>query len=639
MSRTVAPSGWSILVRHAAAALACAAVVTTPGRAAIDTPRYRTHADLTTEQQAIAKAHAPLAKVIEIGKSRQGRSLWAVEIAGRGGAPVATRPGLLIVANLEGDGLTGSELALLAIDTLTTGYATSPEIKRQLDSTVFYIVPRLNPDAAEESFAAVRTGRRTTFAPFDADNDGRVDEDGPEDLNKDGLITMMRVKDPAGPYTTLADDPRLMKRADPQKGESGGWALYWEGLDNDGDGFYNEDGTGGADLDRNFPHQYPYYAPDAGRHMVSEPETRALVDFAIAHRNIAGILTFGASDNLVSTTGGRAATIDMVAFANEATIAARGVGLVKDAQPTPFFGGGPIDGTEFAPPARPAAPQRPPAPRPATTIHAADLEFFRSTGEKYKELTGIRQVAAARKPAGALFEWGYFQFGVPAFSTPGWGAKAAPRSGEAAPRTDTAAGARTGTAAPPSSAASDTAATGTAADDLALLKWLDGEKVDGFVAWAPFTHPTLGAIEIGGFRPYAANAPAAALAELGKTHTAFILHLSTLVPRIAIVQATVTAHGGGLFRIKAEIENRGTWPTALQHAVTARAVKPVLVQLGVEPAAIVSGNPKTNVLPSLAGSGRREKYEWIVRGKPGQQVTLKVVAEKGGTATETLTLK
>ena len=39
-----------------------------------------------------------------------------------------------------------------------------------------------------------------------------------------------------------------------QKGEAGGWSVYWEGVDSDGDGFLNEDGVGGVELDRNFPH-------------------------------------------------------------------------------------------------------------------------------------------------------------------------------------------------------------------------------------------------------------------------------------------------------------------------------------------------------------------------------------------------
>ncbi len=90
-----------------------------------------------------------------------------------------------------------------------------------------------------------------------------------------------------------------MKRADPKKGESGAYRLFTEGMDNDGDGFINEDPPGGVDINRNFAHEYPYNKPDAGPHMVSEAESRALMDWVLAHRNIAAILTFGESDNLI----------------------------------------------------------------------------------------------------------------------------------------------------------------------------------------------------------------------------------------------------------------------------------------------------------------------------------------------------
>jgi hypothetical protein len=73
--------------------------------------------------------------------------------------------------------------------------------------------------------------------------------------------------------------------------------------------------------------------------------------------------------------------------------------------------------------------------------------------------------------------------------------------------------------------------------------------------------------------------------------------------------------------------------------VRSRSVKPTMVQLGVDPGNIVSGAPKTSFFPTLAGSSRRLTYEWIIKGKPGSTVTLKVVAEKAGTATSTLTLK
>jgi len=64
-----------------------------------------------------------------------------------------------------------------------------------------------------------------------------------------------------------------------------------------------------------------------------------------------------------------------------------------------------------------------------------------------------------------------------------------------------------------------------------------------------------------------------------------------------------------------------------------------MVQLGVDPNDLVSGSPKTNFFQSLAGSGRRQSYDWIIRGKPGTSITLKVVSLKGGTDTATLKLE
>mgnify|MGYP001129753733 FL=1 len=99
------------------------------------------------------------------------------------------------------------------------------------------------------------------------------------------------------------------------------------------------------------------------------------------------------------------------------------------------------------------------------------------------------------------------------------------------------------------------------------------------------------------------------------------------------------AHGGGVYRLKAEVENAGFWPTSLAHGQTARAVKPTMVRLGVDPGAVLSGSAKTNFLPVLAGSGSRAKYEWLIRGKTGQTVELLVQSEKGGSATARITLK
>jgi hypothetical protein len=57
-------------------------------------------------------------------------------------------------------------------------------------------------------------------------------------------------------------------------------------------------GTDGVNLNRNFQHEYLYFQPHVGPHMVSEVESRALADFVHDRHNIAAVLTFSAYDNL-----------------------------------------------------------------------------------------------------------------------------------------------------------------------------------------------------------------------------------------------------------------------------------------------------------------------------------------------------
>jgi hypothetical protein len=644
--------------------------------AAADFTRYHTYRELSAALNAAVNAHPDLAKLVSIGKTREGRDIWAVEIAKQGGPPVDGRPALLIAANFEGDHVIGSALAFYTVDFLLNAYPADAAVKQRLETSVIYVVPRVNPDGAEQMFASVKALRRTNTTPFDADNDARTDEDGPDDLNKDGVITVMRAKDPKGPYMISPDDPRLMKRTDPAKGESGGWALYTEGIDNDGDGFINEDGPGGVDINRNFMHQYPYFATDAGRYMVSEAETRALLEYVLKHRNIAAILTFGESDNLIAAAGraGVTAGINLIDFAERSNAGARRVGIMPD-----LGGGGGrggrgggggmfVFGGEGGPGGRgaqaPAAGRGGAGVQPATTVNAADAEYLTAISSKYRELTGLRSTGFTRAPAGAFFDYGYFQYGVPSFSTPGWGLPGGARPagpGGGAPGGDAAArpaGPPTGAAAGMAAMAGGTgqrgggrgggggAGAGSESDaipegiDLRLLQWMDSEKIDGVVNWTPFKHPTLGDVEVGGFKPYVTvNPPAAKIADLGAGHAKFVVYLTSLFPKVKIAKAEATALGGGIYRITADVENAGYLPTALAQGLVARSVKPIMVQLGVPPETIITGSDKTSFIPALAGAGTRQSYEWVIKAKPGSSITLKAVSQKGGTDTATLTLQ
>jgi hypothetical protein len=624
-------------LRAAGVAAAGLAVVAATGRAplaAADYTKYHTYDELTAALRELAKAHSSMAKLVEVAKSRDGRTVWAIEIANPAGTPVAQRPALLIAANFEGDQLIGSALALYAAEQLLTGYASNATIKQRLDSHAFYIVPRVNVDGAEAMFGAVKAARKTNSAKNDADNDGRLDEDGPEDLNKDGFISVMRVKDPNGPYMLHPDDPRLLKRADAAKGEAGGYSVYWEGIDNDGDGFINEDGPGGVDLNRNFQHQYPYYTPDAGPHMISEPESRGMMDYVIARRNIAAILTFGESDNLIAspTAAGAhapASVVDLIGFANASIQGARETGRFQ--APQQFGGRGFFPGGGGRGAAAAAAAAGRPTP-PATTVAATDLEYFRTVGDRYRELTGLRATPATRIPGGAFFEYGYYQFGVPSFSTPGWGIGASaegagPRGGAGAPA---GAGAR-GAGGPPAGAGGRGAGgpegagpgrggaggqgRADAAFDLRLLRGWTREdrrlrRLDALQA------PDAGRRRDRRLQAVRPQQPAGrADAELGKSHTEFVTYLASLFPKVNIASTEVTSLGGGLYRVKAEVENTGFLPTASAQGVRSRSVAPTMVQLGVDPDDIVSGTPKTSFFPALAGSGRRQDLRMDRQGQ------------------------
>jgi len=616
-------------------ALVVAVVLATPAVSAGQAASYLDFDAFTRELRAVTGA-SNLATMESLGTTLGGRDVWMVRVGDPSGVPLDERPGLLVVGTLEGDHLVGSQLILEAIRYLLKN-AGDEAVKTALSDRVFYFFPRLNPDGAEAMFASVKTNRRTNTRPWDDDNDGRVDEDGPEDLNGDGYITVMRVPDPAGRYMIDPSDARVMKRADPSKGESGRFTLYWEGTDNDGDGFINEDGPGGVDLNRNFQHAYPYWKADAGPHMVSEVETRALMDFTLAHRNIAAIVTFGESDNLVTPpdargalAGAKVAALPGFADASNAGVFNKGVVSSGGGGGRRGGGGGRGGGTSYLRGAQPGRDNDPSSgTRPATTVATQDQVYFKAVSDAYKRITGIETVPMHRVAEGAFFQFGYFQFGVPSFSTTGWGLP----STEAAPQPRSGRGEPRGGAAGPG-------ASGDSRTDASLLADLEAAGITPFSDWRSYRHPDLGDVEIGGFLPYVThNPPADQLPELGRKQGEFLAEVAGMLPRVRIAGTEVKALGGGVFTVTVEVENAGFFPTSLRHGQTSRSVGPTFLQIQVDGEDILSGAAKTAPVGVLAGSGSREEVTWVIRGREGATVDIKLHSQKSGRDTATVTLK
>ncbi|MDI9879137.1 M14 family metallopeptidase [Flectobacillus longus] len=256
---------------------------------------YPNHAQLSTRLKTLSSKYATTVKLESIGKSKGGKDIFAITLS-KGDA--STKPAIAILAGADGTHLAGTEVALQ----LAEKFVASDSLAKVLESKTFYIIPSINPDAQEQFSAKLKFERSGNDVDTDDDRDGRLNEDPFEDLNNDGQITWMRIEDPTGTYIISKEDPRVMVKADPSKGEVGKYILLSEGIDNDKDGVFNEDGVGGVNIDKNGTYDYPFFTQGSGEYAASESETKALLDFLYTSKNIYAVFTFGPANNLSEAT-------------------------------------------------------------------------------------------------------------------------------------------------------------------------------------------------------------------------------------------------------------------------------------------------------------------------------------------------
>lgn len=265
----------------------------------VDLPwnRFYDYPELERAMAALAESHPELCRLDAIGTSEQGRDLWVLTIDNPRTGIESDKPAMWIDGNVHGNEIQAAETVLYTAWYLLEGYDEVPAIRELVDDHVFYLMPCVNPDGRAGWFRDPGTphSNRTGLRPTDNDRDGRLDEDGPDDLDGDGNIERMWRPDPNGTHRRNERDPRLFERVDPVPGPDGRimrgqWSMAGsEGFDNDGDGRINEDGPGGYDMNRNWPSDWQpdHVQRGAGTHPLSYPETRAVADFMLARPNIA----------------------------------------------------------------------------------------------------------------------------------------------------------------------------------------------------------------------------------------------------------------------------------------------------------------------------------------------------------------
>jgi len=263
--------------------------------------RWLDHDEIGERMQLMQRTWPQFLSLQSLGESYGGREMWLMTINNPRTGAERDKAAMFIEANVHGNEIQGAEVTLYTIWYLMENYDRIPEVKRLVDERVFYLLPSVNPDGRDYFLDEAGAGARTGHVPVDSDGDGLFDEDGPEDINNNGVIEQIRKRVPGqGTHRISHADPRILDRVPP--GEFGDWVLLGsEGIDNDGDGRVNEDPVGGYDPNRNYASDWqPNYIQGGSMDYPFQlPEARAINDFLMTQPNIAGFQSFHNSGGMI----------------------------------------------------------------------------------------------------------------------------------------------------------------------------------------------------------------------------------------------------------------------------------------------------------------------------------------------------
>lgn len=555
--------------------------------------RYYKYAELTQLLLDWQERYPAFLSIESIGKSYEGRDIWGVTLTNAKTGPADEKPAYHIDANIHAGEVIGSGVVLYTIHWLLTNYGSNDRATYLLDHTTVYCVPRISVDGAE-LYLTTPVTLRSSVRPY-PDEDER---DGlkRKDMDGDGSITMMRVRDAAGTWKKSAQDDRLMVKRAPDEIVGEFYRVYPEGeltTPPDGAGVTVLRPAYGLDVNRNFPANW---LPDstqsgAGPYPLSEPETRALAEWMLAHPNICGSQHYHTFSGVIL---------------------------------------------------------RPSSVRPDDQLPRADVENYRALGEMGTAETGYPCVSVyhgfmypdARKYGGIKgvhLDWVYDHLGVYAFSTELWniaikaGVEIKDFIEDMRNRSEE--------------------------DDLKVLRWADTHlQNEGFIPWTPFDHPQLGPVEIGGWnwKFTHQNPPGPYAEEICHGNAMFTVRCAMAAPRLQVSQVTSETIGDGIYKVRAVIENSGFLPTwVTEQARSMGKAKPVTAELWGEGVAVATGKAKQTVgdlagrsdqyeafsyFPNY-GNEARKAVEWVVTGLAGREVTVEAVSRNAGTARATVTLE
>lgn len=118
---------------------------------------FHTYAEMEAVLDNVVAAHPNIARKVSIGRSVEGRHIWAIKLTRNVDEPTAGRPEVMINGLMHARERASSELAIYTLQVLANNYGLSgnlgSRVTRILNSTVVWVIPMMNPDGAEYDFA------------------------------------------------------------------------------------------------------------------------------------------------------------------------------------------------------------------------------------------------------------------------------------------------------------------------------------------------------------------------------------------------------------------------------------------------------------------------------------------------------
>ncbi|MCF8358599.1 MAG: hypothetical protein K9H26_07555 [Prolixibacteraceae bacterium] len=508
------------------------------------------------------------------------------------------KPAIFVAANLDGTNLMATRGALWLANFLTNSTNSSNEF-------IWYILPCGNPDAYQRYFENPQWESNTNKTTVNNDNDEQTDEDGLDDLNGDGLITQMLVKHPLGEYIKDTADTRIVRRAKPEKGEKGMYKLFSEGIDNDGDGEYNEDTRGGVNINRNFNYLYEPYVPEHGKWNSSEPETHALMKFFAEHPEIAMVIVLDKHDNLLfppetDSKNNKSQKIKVPGYyANRLGIDASKVYSPEELKKE-------IDQNVEDKELGNRVYLNLLNSTPPENIQSDDLKFYKQISNEYTQFLTKNNLPEKyhKLPEwnnGSFEQFAYFEYGLPVFSMNVY--PFPERENSKSKKNDDKNNSETEQ----------------------LLAYSDSLNVTVFVDWETVSHPDFDYVEVGGLMPFAHSiiVPADSLETRFEKQLPFIYKLAEKIPTLT-TEHSISKKSEGIVKLEIFITNNGALPCPTFMGQRNRKPAPVVITLDNN-LEFLSGKARTPL--ENIDAGQTKKFTYLINVKESKVLTLYIEAK------------